>query len=62
MISFPHATYIFLFVAGLVAVVIEEPRPEEDDSEARRESRAASLHAVRVHGDAAPRQGLAARR
>jgi len=62
VISFPHATYIFLFVAGLVAVVIEEPRPEEDESDERRESRAASLHAVRGHGDAGPRQGLAARR
>ena len=62
VISFPHATYIFLFVAGLVAVVIEEPRPEEDESEERRESRAASLHAVRVRGDAGPRHGLAARR
>jgi O-antigen ligase/polysaccharide polymerase Wzy-like membrane protein len=63
VISFPHATYIFLFVAGLVAVVIEEPRPEEDETDERREARAASLHAVRLRGgDAGPRQGLAARR
>jgi hypothetical protein len=63
VISFPHATYIFLFVAGLVAVVIEEPRPEEDETDERREARAASLHAVRLRGgDAGTRQGLAARR
>jgi O-Antigen ligase len=61
VISFPHATYIFLFVAGLVAIVIEERRPEEE-SEERGESRAASLHAVRMRGDAGPRHGLAARR
>ena len=33
ILSFPHATYIFLYTAGLVAVVVA-PREEEDEEEA----------------------------
>jgi O-Antigen ligase len=61
VISFPHATYIFLFVAGIVAVVIEPLRPEEEERR-RRELRAASLHTARSHGDRGARQPLPGRR
>jgi hypothetical protein len=44
VLSFPHATYIFLYMAGLVAVVIDPAwRPEPVRA-------APDLHAVRRHG------------
>jgi O-antigen ligase len=47
VLSFPHATYIFLYMAGLTAVVVAPPRrpPEEQESE---RARRAPSHTRRV--------------
>lgn len=55
VLSFPHATYIFLYMAGLVAVVIDwDPHPGRATREKPARRRVEPAHRVAKEGDLCP--------